>query len=78
LRVVLGKPRQNADPPNALGRLRTCCERPRGCCAAKQRYELAPFQLTKLHPLSPNQADSITDWRGSSQGLAAVQDFAPA
>jgi hypothetical protein len=34
--------------------------------------------LTKLHPLSPNQADSITDWRASSQGLAAVRNFDPA
>jgi len=28
-----------------------------------------------LHPLAPSQSNSITDWRVSSQGLAAVRDF---
>jgi len=31
--------------------------------------------LIDLHPLPPGQANSITDWRASSQGLAAVRDF---
>jgi hypothetical protein len=31
-------------------RLRSCGERPRCHCAAKQRDELSPFQLIELHP----------------------------
>jgi hypothetical protein len=34
--------------------------------------------LTKLHLLPLSQCDSIMDWRGSSQGLAALRDFSPA
>jgi hypothetical protein len=58
--------------------------RPRGdrphSRAAEQRDELASLHLTELHwqPLRHGVSDSITDWRGSSQGLAAVRDFGPA
>ena len=44
--------------------------------AAEKRDEFAPFQLIKLHPLPlAGGRDSIPDWRGSSQGFAALRDF---
>jgi hypothetical protein len=47
--AVFGKRYQHADASNILLRARS--ERPRCRCAAKQRDELAPFQLTKSHRL---------------------------
>src|SRR6516225_363162 len=48
-------------------------------CWGEQCYpssdELAPLQLTELHPLPNSQGDSIPDWLGQSQGLAALRDF---
>jgi hypothetical protein len=40
-----------ANPPYAVGWLRARNERPRRPGAAEKRNELAPFQLTELHPL---------------------------
>src|SRR5262249_29813733 len=61
------------------GRL-LCARRERPCDrgAAEQRDELAPFQSIELHPLPLAKADSITDWRRSSHGLAALRDFVSA
>src|SRR6516165_10098503 len=42
-RIVLGKAHQHADPPHSVGLLRARYERPRGCRAAEQRDERAPF-----------------------------------
>jgi len=36
------------------------------------------FIRSELRSLRHGKADSIADWRGSDQGLAAVQDFDPA
>src|SRR5262245_35436765 len=52
-------------------------ERLRHRHAAEQHDELTPPHLIKLHLLpSLGTRGIITDWRGSSQGLAAVRDFA--
>jgi hypothetical protein len=61
---------QQAEIDSLVGRI---------CHGAEQRYELTPFQLTELHtlPLAREFLDGITDWRGSSQGLAALRDFDP-
>jgi hypothetical protein len=59
--------RQHADDIHAL--LRAQQQRPSGCRAAEQRYELAPFQLTELHSLRPTGIDSITDWRANGHGV---------
>src|SRR5262245_66110690 len=40
--IVFGGPHQFSDLPHAFRLLRARRERPRGCHAAKQRYELAP------------------------------------
>jgi hypothetical protein len=45
--------------------LRTRDERPGGCRAAEQRDELAPFQLTKLHALTPAKVTAY--WIGEHQ-----------
>jgi len=37
--------------------------------AAEQRDELAPPELTELHPLPLAKGSSIADWRPLSQGL---------
>ncbi len=54
--------------------------RPPGCCArtgsgraAKQWHELAPFKLSRLHPLPLARMD----WQASSQRLDAVRNFDP-
>jgi hypothetical protein len=54
--------------------LRTRTERP-SRSATDKRDELSPFKLTKLHPLPLARATSIANWRGSSQGLAAMRHF---
>jgi hypothetical protein len=52
LRVILGKPHQDADPPHLLGLLRVRRERP--CCrAAEQGDEAAPFQLIEFRQVAP-------------------------
>src|SRR5262245_35731359 len=43
VRIVLGNPQQYRDPPHPPALLRARRERPRGCRAAEQRDELAPF-----------------------------------
>src|SRR5262249_2859832 len=50
---------------NRQRRLRACHERPRGSRAAEQRDELAPFQLTKLHALTPAKVTAY--WIGEHQ-----------
>jgi len=57
--------------------LRARSERPNSR-ATEKRDELAPFELTKLHPLPLARATTIANWRGSSQGLAAMRHFGPA
>jgi hypothetical protein len=53
-------------------------ERPRRC-AAEQRKELAPFQVSKLHPLPTEGAhESIVDRRRLIQRLATARNFVPA
>ena len=37
---------EEADPQHLARLLRACRERPRNCCAAEQRDELAPFELS--------------------------------
>jgi hypothetical protein len=54
----------NADAPHSLALLRPRRERPRGR-AAEQRDELAPFQLTKLHALTPAKVTAY--WIGEHQ-----------
>jgi hypothetical protein len=49
--------------------LRARRERPRCCCAAKQRDEIAPFHCP-VPPVLPNE-------RNSTQGTAALRDFEP-
>ena len=49
--IVRGSGHEHADPPHPVALLRARRERPRGCRAADERDELAPSQLTKLHPL---------------------------
>jgi hypothetical protein len=49
--------------------------RKRPCCrTAEQRDELALFQLIEWHRCS-RADDSIADWRGAGQALAALRDF---
>src|SRR5262249_28588549 len=43
LRIALGESHQHADAPHPIRPLRTRRERPRGCRAAEQPDELAPF-----------------------------------
>src|SRR5262252_3748312 len=77
-RMVCGCGQEHADAPHPLARLRARRERPR-CPAAEQRDELASFQLIELHlPPQPGTCGSIPHWRGSGQGLAALQDSEPA
>jgi hypothetical protein len=71
-RIIRRKARNDPDMPHPLALLRSRRQRARHC-AAKQRYEIAPSKLIKLHPLPPSQDDSIADWRASSQGLAALR-----
>jgi len=47
---------QQADTPHSVRLLRARCERPRCCRAAKQRDELASFQLIELHSILANQS----------------------
>src|SRR5262249_1606995 len=65
---------QDTDGDESLRLLRPHRQRPRRR-AAEKRDEIAALQLTKLHPLPLSQSDSIPDWRGSSQRLAALRDF---
>jgi hypothetical protein len=48
--------------------------------AAEQRDEVAPLQVTELHPLCPDQESdySITYCRGSVRASAAVRNLPPA
>jgi hypothetical protein len=46
----------------SIGLLCVRRERQRDRRAAEQRDELAPFQLSKLHPLPPTKGQSVTDW----------------
>jgi hypothetical protein len=43
--------------------------------AAEQRDELSSLQPIEMHATAPSQGDTIANWRGSIQGLAAMQDF---
>jgi hypothetical protein len=53
-RIVGGEVHEHADAPHALALLRPCRERPR-CCAADERYELAPFQWQHLPCFQPGR-----------------------
>jgi hypothetical protein len=77
-RIVRGHVHQHANTPHPLRPLRVRGERP--CCrrAPEQGDELASLQPVELHQTAPSQQVSITDWRPSSQGLAALRDLDPA
>jgi hypothetical protein len=63
-------------PDHRRGLLRARRERPRRR-AADQGNEIAPIQVTELHPQPTSQGDSIPDWRASNS-VAAVRHFDPA
>src|SRR5262249_36619268 len=76
--IVRSPVHEHANAPHALALLRARRERPRSQRAAKQGDELTSLQWAELHmlPLAGEVRGSIADWRGSSQGLIAMRDFA--
>jgi hypothetical protein len=61
-RIVRRQMHEYTDAPHAFTLLRPHCVRPRSGTAAEKRDELAPSELTKLHPPPLSQGDSISDW----------------
>jgi hypothetical protein len=47
--IARGEVHEDTNAPHSVRLLRPHRERPRGCRAAEQRDEIAPFQLTELH-----------------------------
>ena len=58
--------------------LRARRKRPRGCRAAEQRDELAPFHLTKLRPLALSSAEQNSTSASIEQETPAAAGFRPA
>src|SRR5262249_61775538 len=79
-RVALGDPRQQADAPHALVRLRTRGPRPRGR-AAEQRDDVATFPLMEMHPPPPAERRlshySVAVSAGSARHLATALQGSP-
>jgi hypothetical protein len=76
LRIVRGRGVQHTDPPHAAWLLRARRKWPRRR-AAEEREELAPFYMTKLHPL-PQARRQHNGLARLKSGGAAVRDFGPA
>jgi hypothetical protein len=74
--IVFVARHEHADAPHARALLPPRWHRPRRR-AAEKRDELAPPQLSKLHPLPPNQASEHNRLM-SSKSLTAVRHVDPA
>jgi hypothetical protein len=75
-RISLGRLRVEEPDHRHRRLLRARCER-RCSRAPEQSDELAPLQLSKLHPQPTSQDDSIPDWQASNR-VTAVRHFDPA